>query len=1227
MAGDGDRLAGLRSGTGYAHNQLGCLALFDGRFTEAEALYRQCHDLIVVYDGADNLDCVAYQALGRLRLYQGRYAEAEPILARGPAQSALSAVYCVQIDGCFAAPCQSCCFETFSLRLTNVRDGTTASEEVVAQLELFVFGPPRLTRAGSPCEISLKKALALFVYLAVTRQQHSRDSLATLFWPENSQREARANLRRTLYRINEIMGDQWLTAGAETIGLAAGADFWLDSELFQRHLAEGLAHGGAESLPPDCQARLSAAVQLYTDDFLAGFTLPDCPAFDDWQYYQREELRRTLATALEQLVQSYQAAGEYEQAIGYARRWLALDTLYEPAHRQLMQLYAWSGQYAAALRQYAECERIMAEEFDAPPEQETQALLEAIRTKQLAPPMAPSSVTIARQSVLRSAPPPRRHNLPAQTTPFVGREQELAEILDRVRNPACRLLTLAGPGGVGKTRLALQAGQLALDAGVEPAGETASLFRDGVFFIPLASARTPTEIPTLIAAALEINLYRDAAAQEQLLAGLGNRSLLLILDNFDHLLEGADLVADLVAAAPGVKVLVTSREALNLAEEWFHPVGGLSFPASDDEMSQPLAEYGAMRLFEQCAHRARIDFSLAEDEIHALRICRLVDGLPLAIELAAAWLKTLPTATIADEIERGIDILTTQQRNVPERHRNMRAVLEQTWKMLAPKEQEVLMRLAIFRSGFRQDAAAQVTGASLLTLATLVEKSLVRATANGRYQLHELLRQFAGERLAAHLDQEPSTRAKHSRFYLQLLAGYESQLYNKHQHLALADLSAEIDNIQAAWEWALAAGELEAVEQAVEPLYQFYWTRSRGLEGATIFSQALAHLQATPQLRHHPRYDHLLRHLLVQRGIFHFFLGDYEASEEDTVNALLLSRRLGEQSEIAEALIILGMTAAWRGERAVAQDRFEESRALFEQSDNSHGLADVLHHLAMLHLQFGDYAEGHRLASESLMLCRDLERADWTAWAHDALGWHDLLTGAYDSARSHYEQALALFESIGHERGVSLALGGLGMVAWAQGSELAQARELNEQSLAIMRRIGYRLHIASRLSVLALIANDMGDFETARTYAHEGLASASETGSPIFMAYNLFALVECAYRQGDFATARRHLRELLIIAGQTGLLDSLAVAFYHTAALLLLEAGDLALAANSHQGALAVRLLRCITEHSTCWHTYRLRAQQLLEQSSAHFPVDTPAKDQNQVCDFRVIAAELIDIL
>jgi predicted ATPase/DNA-binding SARP family transcriptional activator len=1129
----------------------------------------------------------------------------------------------------------------------------------VAPLNLYLFGPPRVAQAGQMIDISLRKALALLVYLAVTRQPHSRDALATLFWPENNQREARASLRRTLYRLNEQLGADLLENLGETVAISAQVSLSLDIERFRQLVSQALARGEPRLAPgPVALEQAVAAAELYTDDFMAGFSLPNCPAFDDWQFFQREELRQLLARLLSALVESYQAAADYERAIAFARRWLALDPLHEPAHRQSMILYAAAGQHAAALRQYAECERILDEELGAPPEDETRTLYEAIRTKRFPPPVRlsvrnesqepkgeagkqvaqPAPVTPTPSPNVVAAVGPRRTtpakpNLPAQTTPFVGREEELAEIITRLRNPDCRLLTLAGPGGVGKTRLALQVAQVLWET-----QDAAQEFGDGIFFVPLIVAQTSAEMAAALAGAIGLELYNDPPLLQQLTNYLRDRKILLVLDNFEHVQGGTEAAAELLAAAQGLKLLVTSREALNLTEEWFHPIAGLSFPMTDDP-DQPIESYGAVRLFEQCAQRARIDFSLAAERDHVARICRLVDGMPLALELAAAWLKTLSAATIADEITHGIDILATHQRNVPERHRTMRAVLEQTWALLAPSEQAVLMRLSIFRSGFRRQAAAQVAGASLLTVSTLVDKSLVRATSSGRFQLHELLRQFAGEQLAALPETDEETRTRHSHFYLQYLAQQDEMLFGKQQQRALAEVAEEIDNIRMAWEWAFAQGDLEHLEQAIDPLYRFYWTRSRGREGAEIFDLALTWLKQSATLRHHPRYEYILRRLVVQRGQFYQFLGDSEACERDMLLGLMLARKLGLKEQIAPALNTLGVLAAWQGHWALAQERLRESRALFLETGNPHGVADSLHEEGLLHLHFGLFEEGKRLIEESLTISRTLERPDWTAWAHDGLGWTCFLLGEYETARTHYETSLALFERIGHERGMALGFGGLGMLAWAQGQEqLAEARGLAERSLALIRKIGYRLHTASRLSMLALILNDLHEYDTAHTHAQEGLVLASEVGSPLFIAYNLFALAETAYRQADFVGGRRYLRELVTITHQMGLLPSLAIALYHAGALLALEVApnpnsdtnpDAVLGTAEPQLVRAIQLLALVADHPAGWCAYRTRAQQLLGEVAARLPTElaTTAQAQGRLLDLRTTAEELVQAL
>lgn len=1066
----------------------------------------------------------------------------------------------------------------------------------MAHLELYLFGPPRLIRDGRTLEVSLRKVLALLAYLAMTKQPHSRDSLATLLWPETGQREARASLRRTLYRLNETLGEDLLLASTDTVCLHPQVDLRLDVEQF---LELSSLIDGSE------QARLEqwvAAAELYRDDFMAGFSLPDSPTFDDWQFFQREELRRRLATLLDKVSHTFEARGDYDEAILYARRRLQLDTLDEAVHRQLMQLYVWAGQHTAAQRQYAECVRILGEELDAPPDPATQALYDAIRTRRLPPPAAPrprppgdaQPMTPHPVAPAQTTRPP--HNLPAQVTPFVGRTDALAEISERLCNPACRLLTLVGPGGVGKTRLALQAAQQLYDA--EPEQHR---FADGVFWVALAPIPTSAGIAPALAEAIGWMGYNDRPMLEQLVVHLRDKRMLLVLDNVEHLLDGAEQLSAILSAAQGVKLLVTSREALNLTEEWFHPVMGMAFPLADEEDFADMEEgrpYDAVRLFEQCALRADWGFSLAAHRRDVARICRLVDGMPLALELAASWLKTLPPGPIADEIERNIDILTAQQRNIPERHRSMRAVLEQTWAMLAPKERAVLMRLSLLRGGFRQDAAAQVAGASLLTVAGLVERSLVRTTPNGRYQMHELLRQFAAEQLAAHPEAAQETRRRHARYYLQFMADHDTQLVSKHQPQALERVNEEVENIRLALAFAIAHDELDALHEALEPLWWFYWTRSRVLECVDLYSQMRADLQAldredaaTARLPRDQVFQRLSQHL----GLFHFFLGNYEQAERDLMASLMLCRRLELPKQLADTLVVLGAIAVWQGERTTAQERLAECQALYEQLDDQHGLADVVQERAMLHAQFGDFGEAQRLACETLAISRELERVDWIAWGHDAAGWVSFLLGDFDAAATHYSAALAGFDQLNHDRGRSLALGGLGMVAWAGGDPI-KAQSLNEQSLALCRKIGLRLHVASRLGFLGMILNELGDHQGAQTLAHEGLAIAAELNSRNFMAYNLICLAEAAYGQRNFALARSHLREVLSLTAQLGLLPAQLMGLYFVGDLLLQEAThaqarpDMA----KQQRQQAASLLNLVALHPASWALFRQRSQRLL---------------------------------
>ena len=636
----------------------------------------------------------------------------------------------------------------------------------MSDLRLRLLGSPRIEVDGLPIEVNRQKAVALLTYLAVTGQAQQRDTLAALLWPDSSQSLARNSLRRDLSILNKALGDEHLAIEREAIELHR-AGLWLDVAQFRLYLTECRKHGHPDNaVCSACLQPLAAAAELYHDDFMAGFSLPDCPDFDEWQFFQTETLRQELASVLEKLVQGYSIQANYESALPYARRWLALDNLNELAHRQLMRLYARTGQKAAALRQYQSCTQVLEDELGVEPSTDTTALYEQIRATDL------STAAIEQETGKGYVDTPLHptthtlpHNLPVPTTPFVGRVEGLAEVVRRLNDPACRLLTLVGPGGIGKTRLAIRAAQkLATDSFNQ------AIFAHGVYFVRLASISSPNDLIPAIAEVLSFSVKQDVEPKEELFDYLHKKEMLLVLDNFEHLLtlplkegrseetefeqeqtESATLIADILSVEPGIKVLVTSREALNLQGEWVYPVEGMRYPSAEvmNAGASPadIEEYSAVRLFAQSARRVQPDFSLSAELDCVLHICRLVEGMPLAIELAASWLKLLSCPEIARQIEQSLDFLTTPVRNVPARHRSMRAIFEHSWQLLSQTEQDILRRLSEFKGGFQQEDAEQVAGASLLQLAALVDKSILRVTPTGHYRMHEMLRQFAAEKL------------------------------------------------------------------------------------------------------------------------------------------------------------------------------------------------------------------------------------------------------------------------------------------------------------------------------------------------------------------------------------------------------------------------------------------------------------------------------------------------
>ena len=514
------------------------------------------------------------------------------------------------------------------------------------------------------------------------------------------------------------------------------------------------------------------------------------PLFDEWAMLQREHYNRLAVEAFSRLAEVHERRGEYSLAAQAAARIVQIMPWEEDAHRALMRLLGLDGQWAAVQAQYGACRRYLDQQIGVEPAPETTALYQAALQA------ARSGPAAAALSAFQPRFPVAQHNLPQMALPFVGRQAELDLLADRLAEPQCRLLTLTGPGGVGKTRLALEAaaGQVGLLSG-------------GVFFVPLASLSSAGLLPLVIADALRLNLYNAQDPRVQLLNYLREKQLLLVLDSFEGLLsvgpEAVDLLVEILEQSPGVSVLVTSRQPLHLHREWLYEVGVLLCPEVDRAAlaaSAPPAgweESGAVQFFIHSARRVQPQFSGRAEWAAVTRICQVVGGLPLGIELAAAWVRVHPCEEIAAQVERSLEFLATSMRDMPERHRSLRAVFEYSWDLLSAEEKQRLAGLSVFQGSFSPAAALQVAGAEAEHLAALAEKSLLHRVSAQRYALHAMLQQFAGQKLQQEAAAERRARQVHSDHFLHLLSQNKAALRSPAQRSVLDALNSEVENLHS----------------------------------------------------------------------------------------------------------------------------------------------------------------------------------------------------------------------------------------------------------------------------------------------------------------------------------------------------------------------------------------------------------------------------------------------
>jgi predicted ATPase/transcriptional regulator with XRE-family HTH domain len=725
-------------------------------------------------------------------------------------------------------------------------------------------------------------------------------------------------------------------------------------------------------------------------------------------------------------------------------------------------------------------------------------------------------------------------SLPQPATPFIGRLTELAALGTLLDDPACRLLTLIGPGGIGKTRLAL-----------EVASVRAARYPHGVWFVDLAQLSSADHVVSAIADAFNLTGMGVGDAKDALRNYLRTKTLLLVLDNFEHVLAATDLIAELLTA-PGIQVLVTSRERLRLRAERVYALDGLTVPPDATQVNAET--FDAVRMFVACVRHTYPQYALDAAELLAVtQICRLAVGMPLGIELAAAWVPTLPVATIATELAASLDLLETTMRDVPGRHRSIRAVFAHSWALLDAEEQTAFRQLSVFRGSFTREAAQQVAGATLGILARLVDTSLVRVHRSGRYSMHELLRQFAADQLEA--DPEAATRTcdRHSAFYLEWLQHKYPEVRGRQQLAALDEIEREFENVRSAWYWGLQRGQWGRLRRAQVALTFFMAVRARLQETIALLQdvidaiaavqtsaegvaerQGLAAYALTSQSWFFSRSGQLdkqlsclerSRPLVQQYGTpydialhYHFSASTHADAEEARAmseQALAIFREIGATWEVAYTISGMGDFAFGRGETLEARRHYDEGLALYRAIGETQGTGLALLNLGRVAYTLGDYDEGRRLLEESLAMKRVVGSKIRSTECLELLGEIAFAQGQFAEAEARFREALVIVPSLSQRERLGLSLARLGATVLAQ-DRLGQAAELFAESLAIAEECDNAHGIAFAHVRLGFLALRQTAPEAARRHWHTALVVVSQHQDRAHLLVMLDALIGLA---------------------------------------------------------------------------------------------------------------------
>jgi predicted ATPase/DNA-binding SARP family transcriptional activator/DNA-binding CsgD family transcriptional regulator len=902
----------------------------------------------------------------------------------------------------------------------------------------------------------LRKARSLIKLLALSPGHHlHREQIMNALWPDLGKKAASNNLRRVLHStrktLDPAVGSSYLASEEGGLALCPAGALWVDVDSFEKAAATARREGEPEAY--------RAALDLY-----AGELLP-ADRYEEWAQDRRQELRQLDLALSVELAGIYEERGEYGPAIEALTRVTAEEPAHEEAHAALMRLYALSGRRTEALRQYERLKEALSRDLGVEPNASSRTLREVISSNDF-----PLKERRNRGMLLEDSASLGRHNLPATRSSFVGRETELRNVKRDLA--MTRLLTLTGAGGCGKTRLAL-----------EVARELIGAYPDGVWLVELAPLSEGALVAHAVASVLGVQEQPDRSLTDTLVNFVRDKRALLVLDNCEHLIDAvARLVDILLDACPHLRVLTTSRESLNVEGELNWLVPSLSVPSSlQSQTMEELEGYESVRLFVERDRHRNPAFSLTPENAHAVaRICGRLDGIPLAIELAAARVG-LSVEQIAQRLDDSLRLLTAGSRTASPRQRTLRGTLDWSYALLSEPERRLFRRLSVFAGGWTLEAAEEVgaegdteQGEVFDLLSRLVDKSLVvaEATGNGgvRYRMLEPIRQYAWEKLEGGGEAEEVWR-KHASFFLALAEEAEPRLRGPEDTEWLERLEAEHDNLRTALSWALERGEAELRLRLAGALWTFWEAHGHYSEGRRRLEKALekgGRASAAARAK-----------ALEGFGWLVFRAGETNRAVVAAEEGLELSDEAGLGGAArAKFLGLLGWMVEVQGHHARAKELLEESLRLSRDADDKFGIADALLMLGSTLSSLGERRRERQLHEEGIALSRELAYVRTLGRLLLSAGYVLLLDGDYERGAALNEEAAALYRERGYKGGLEFVLDNLGWAALLQGDP-ERARTSYRESLMLCKELGDKWTASESLEGLACVAGVRGEAERA----------------------------------------------------------------------------------------------------------------------------------------------------